>query len=141
MRSRTAAGIGRRFDVRFAPAIRMGLLVMNEQRADAYEIATHLAMLAAGESTTIPDDVRALYARCEVGEISSDAIVSAIVARYGGNREENYWVLDSMQDGTSARDYLPVISGYEYYNDVNPLGDSSANAISRAAVVFDLVTV
>jgi len=35
----------------------------------------------------------------------------------------------------------PVISGYEYYNDVNPLGDSSANAISRAAVVFDLVTV
>ena len=59
----------------------------------------------------------------------------------GGNREENYWVLDSMQDGTSARDYLPVISGYEYYDDVNPLGDSSANAISRAAVVFNLVTV
>ena len=118
----------------------MGLLVVNEQR-EAYDLAEHLAMLAAGESTTIPDDVRALYARGEAGEISSDAIVSAIVARYGGNREENYWVLDSMQDGTSARDYLPVISGYEYYDDVNPLGDSSANAISRAAVVFDLVTV
>ena len=82
MRSRTAAGIGRRFDVRFAPAIRMGLLVMNEQRADAYEIAEHLAMLAAGKSTTIPDDVRALYARGEAGEISSDAIVEVIVARY-----------------------------------------------------------
>ena len=69
----------------------MGLLVTKEQR-EAYDLAEHLAMLAAGESTTIPDDVRRLYARCEAGEISSDAIVSAIVARYGGNREENYWV-------------------------------------------------
>ena len=82
MRSRTAAGIGRRFDVRFAPAIRMGLLVMNEQRADAYEIATHLAMLAAGEAVAISDDVRDLYTRGAAGELSSDQIVAAIVARY-----------------------------------------------------------
>ena len=60
---------------------------MNERRAEAYEIATHLAMLAAGEAIAISDDVRALYARGEAGEISSDAIVSAIVTRYGGNRE------------------------------------------------------
>ena len=82
MRSRTAAGIGRRSDVRFAPAIRMGLLVMNEQRADAYEIATHLAMLAAGEAVAISDDVRDLYTRGAAGELSSDQIVAAIVARY-----------------------------------------------------------
>ena len=55
---------------------------MNERRADAYELAEHLAMLAAGESITIPGDVRELYARGARGEISSNAIVAAIVARY-----------------------------------------------------------
>ena len=55
---------------------------MNERRADAYEIATHLAMLAAGEAVAISDDVRDLYTRGAAGELSSDQIVAAIVARY-----------------------------------------------------------
>ena len=55
---------------------------MNERRADAYEIATHLAMLAAGEAVAISDDVRDLYTRGAAGELSSDQIVTAIVARY-----------------------------------------------------------
>lgn len=36
--------------------------------------------------------------------------------------------------------HQPVITGYEYYNYVDAFGDSSANAISRAAVVVNLIT-
>ena len=55
---------------------------MNDQQRDAYDLAEHIAMLAAGESIAIPDEVRDLYARGAVGELSSDQIVAAIVARY-----------------------------------------------------------
>ena len=55
---------------------------MNDQQRDAYEIATHLAMLAAGEAVAISDGVRDLYTRGAAGELSSDQIVAAIVARY-----------------------------------------------------------
>lgn len=48
----------------------------------AYAQAEHIAMLAAGEDVTIADDVRDLYARGASGELSSDAIVAALVAKY-----------------------------------------------------------
>lgn len=48
----------------------------------AYAEAEHIAMLAAGEGVTIPDEVRDVFARGASGEISSDEIVKAIVGRY-----------------------------------------------------------
>ena len=49
---------------------------------DAYDLAEHIANLATGEPVTIRFDVRELYARGAAGEISSDAIVAALVAKY-----------------------------------------------------------
>ena len=48
----------------------------------AYALAWHLATLASGGRVTIANDVRELYARGATGDLSSDAIVAAIVAKY-----------------------------------------------------------
>ena len=50
----------------------------------AYAQAWHLAHLASGKRVTIADDVRDLYALGAAGELSSDQIVAAIVAKYSG---------------------------------------------------------
>ena len=61
---------------------RARFLACSRSRNGAYAEAKHLAQLAAGGSATISDDVRDLYARGAAGEISSSAIVAAIVAKY-----------------------------------------------------------
>ena len=48
----------------------------------AYALAWHLSTLDSGGRITIANDVRELYARGVAGELSSDAIVAAIVAKY-----------------------------------------------------------